>query len=144
MSAGPTLERRLAVVRPYWIWTTPRGGNNGAETISIKEIGNQDDNVYMVFVQDYSGETEQFKTSEAHISSTDGKVSHSIDLQPISYKSEQYWLAGCIRFQDGSYEFMPLNVFFNSRPSDEVPDMCLENFGYQAPTTNKPWYKFWG
>ena len=121
-----------------------KGGNNGAETISLKEVGEQEDNVYMVFVQDYSAEPEQFKTSEAHISITDGRVSHSIDLQPISYKSEQYWLAGCIRFQAGSYEFMPLNVFFNSRPSDEVPDMCLENFGYQAPTTKKPWYKFWG
>ena len=120
-----------------------KGGNNGAETISLRDVGEQEDNVYMVFVQDYSEQPEQFRRSQAHISITDGVVSHSIDLQPVSYKTEQYWLAGCIRFQSGSYEFMPLNVFFNSRPSDEVPDMCLENFGYQAPTTKGPWYKFW-
>ena len=122
-----------------------RGGNNGGETITLNSLDEQQDNIYMVFVDNFIGsKVDEFKSSEAHISMTDGVVSHNIDLQASEYKDEKYWLAGCIRFVDGSYEFMPLNAFFNDKPSEEVPDMCLENFGFSPPTTKSPWYKIWG
>ena len=121
-----------------------QGGGHGAETITVREVGRQQDSVYTVIVHNYvASRAEQFRSSGAHISLTDGVVSHNLDMRPASYSGEQYWVAGCIRFQGGSYEFMPLNVFFNSAPHEEVPDMCLEHFGYHAPTTEAPWYKFW-
>ena len=111
----------------------------------MNSIPEQADNVYMVFVNNFvTSKSEEFKKSQAHIGITDGIMSHSIDMKITAYRNEKYWLAGCIRFRDGSYEFMPLNTFFNDRPDEEVPDMCLENFGYSAPTTKRPWYRFWG
>jgi len=122
-----------------------KGGEKGSETITLNSIPEQADNVYMVFVNNFvTSKSEEFKNSQAHIGITDGIMSHSIDMKITAYRNEKYWLAGCIRFRDGSYEFMPLNTFFNDRPDEEVPDMCLENFGYSAPTTKRPWYRFWG
>jgi len=144
-SCRTSYSKKTGCVTAVFDLDNTKGGEHGAETITINTISEQDDNVYMVFVDNfYDSKFEEFRNSEAHISMTDGIVSHSIDFQPTDYNNEKFWLAGCIRFNDGSYEFMPLNVFFNTRPSEEVPDMCLENFGYQAPTTKKPWYKFWG
>ena len=122
-----------------------RGGNNGAETITLKEVDTQQDNVYMIFVNNYqASKVAEFKESEAHVTITNGVVSHNLDLHPASHENENWWLAGCLRFTGDSYEFMALDVFFNSKPSEEVSNMCLENFGYHAPTTEAPWYQFWG
>ena len=122
-----------------------RGGNNGAETITLKEVDSQQDNVYMIFVNNYqASKVAEFKVSEAHVTITNGVVSHNLDLHSASHENENWWLAGCLRFTGDSYEFMALDVFFNSKPSEEVADMCLENFGYHVPTTEAPWYQFWG
>jgi len=122
-----------------------RGGNNGAETITLKDVESQQDNVYMILVNNYvASKSAEFKHSEAHVTITNGIVSHNLDLNPADHDAENWWLAGCLRFNGDSYEFMALDVFFDSKPSEEVSDMCLENFGYNAPTTERPWYQFWG
>jgi len=123
-----------------------RGGNNGAETITFHDVENQEDAVYMIFVQNYgyNPSAEQFRSSNAHISITDGLVSSDLDMGVLNYNGEKNWLAGCLKMVGNSYQFMPLNAFFNTRPDEEVPDMCLDSFGFVSPTTKRPWYKFWG
>merc|ERR1711874_620778 len=79
-----------------------------------------------------------------YMKKTGGIVSHNLDLHPESHEAENWWLAGCLRFTGDSYEFITLDVFFNDKPSQEVSDLCLEHFGYNAPTTARPWYQFWG
>jgi len=123
-----------------------KGGNNGAETITFHNVGSQQETVYMIFVQNYgyNPSAEEFKSSSAHLSITDGLVTSNVEMNARSYNGEKHWLAGCLKIVGTSYEFMPLNVFFNSQPDEEVPDMCLQSFGFEAPTTKDPWYKFWG
>ena len=123
-----------------------QGGSKGAETITFQGVSNQQDTVYMIFVQNYGSypSAEEFKSSSAHISFTDGLVSSNVDFDAASYNGEKNWVAGCLKIVGNSFEFLPLNVFFNTQPDEEVPDMCLDSFGFESPTTKKPWYKFWG
>ena len=122
-----------------------KGGDNGAETITFHNVGSQQDNVYMIFVQNYgyNPSPSEFKNSAAHITVTDGVVNSNADMSADSYNGEKHWVAGCLKIVGNSYEFQPLNVFFNSQPDEEVPDMCLDSFGFPAPTTKRPWYKIW-
>merc|ERR1712154_49881 len=71
-----------------------RGGNNGAETITLNQVESQQDNVYMIFVNNYlASKVEEFKVSEAHVTITDGVVSHNLDLHPGSHENENWWLS---------------------------------------------------
>ena len=87
---------------------------------------------------------QNFKSAAAHIQITDGLVNYNADMNADSYNGEKHLVAGCLKIVGNSYEFQPLNVFFNSQPDEEVPDMCLDSFGFQAPTTKRPWYNPWG
>jgi len=122
------------------------GGNNGAETITFHNVQDQQDQVYMIFVQNYgyNPSPREFKNSKAHISITDGIVNANADMDISAYNGEKHWVAGCLKIVGNSFEFLPLNVYFNDQPDEDVPDMCLDSFGFQAPTTKRPWYKFWG
>jgi len=133
-----------------------RGGNNGLETITLDDMPEHIGNVYMIFVQHYgySRVTEEFRNSHAQIRITDGAQSSLVTLNPASYGGEKHWIAGCLRITGpSSYVFSPVNTFLNNRPDSEVPDLCLQTFGFsttttttttqvpQTTTTRRPWWR---
>merc|ERR1719427_1721429 len=127
------------------------GGNNGVETITFHDVDTRQGDVYMVFVHHYGSSrvADEFESSGVHLSLTDGQISTSISMETDTYNGEQYWLAGCIKMVGSSYQFAPVNIFFNSKPDGEVPNLCLEQFGYRTTTTPRPlaWYnprRYWG
>jgi len=126
------------------------GGNNGVETITFDDIENNQQFVYMVFVHHYGSSrvTEEFRSSEVHLTITDGQYTSVVNMDTTSYTGQEHWVAGCIRMVGQSYEFVPVNVFLNSKPDEELPNLCLEKFG-QEVSTPKPysWYdprRYWG
>merc|ERR1712106_732191 len=129
-----------------------KGGNNGVETITFHDVDNQQDAIYMIFVHHYGSNrvAEEFGSSGVHLTLTDGQVSTAVAMEAGSYNGEENWLAGCIKIVGTSFEFAPANVFFNSRPDEEVPNLCLETFGYLATTEHEAslsWYnpsRYWG
>merc|ERR1712183_100632 len=120
-----------------------KGGNNGVETITFHDVDNQQDAIYMIFVHHYGSNrvAEEFGSSGVHLTLTDGQVSTAVVMEDDSYNGEENWLAGCIKIVGTSYEFAPVNVFFNFRPDEEVPNLCLEAFGYEVTTeASYAWY----
>jgi len=127
------------------------GGNNGVETITFHDVDSRQGDVYMVFVHHYGSSRveDEFESSGVHLSLTDGQISSTVNMETDNYNGEQYWLAGCIKMVGSSYQFAPVNIFFNSKPDGEVPNLCLEQFGYRTTTTPRPlaWYnprRWWG
>jgi len=130
-----------------------KGGNNGVETVTIHDISENDNNVYMIFAQHFGSSRipEEFERSEAQIKVTDGEKFSSVKMNPVSYGGEKHWLAGCLRITGSSYQLRPVNMFLNARPDTEVPDLCLDTFGLtttttttprpRTTTTEKPWYR---
>ena len=58
-----------------------------------------------------------------------------------SFNGEEHWVVGCIEMVGASYEFAPVNVFLNSKPDEEVPNLCLEKFGHEVSTeASYAWY----
>jgi len=130
-----------------------KGGNNGVETVTIHDISEYEDNVYMIFVQHFGSNRipEEFRRSEVQIKVTDGEKFSSIKMNPARYSDEKHWVAGCLRITGSSYQLRPVNMFLNGRPDKEVPDLCLDTFGLtttttttprpRTTTTRRPWYR---
>ena len=100
--------------------------------------------IFMLFVHHKSNNpvAEEFSSSGAHLTLTDGHVMSSLAMDVNAYSEERYWLAGCIKIEGTSYKFAQVNVFLNSRPDLEVPNLCLQTFGYQVKTEETlPWLK---
>ena len=103
----------------------------------------QHDSVYMVFVHHFGStrDTEEFRSSGVHLTITDGLVTSVITMNPENYNGEEHWLAGCMRKTSSGFEFEPVNSFLNSKPSEEVPNLCLEKFGHEVSTERSySWY----
>ena len=126
------------------------GGNNGVETITFHDVENQQDSVYMLFVHHYGStrDTEEFRSSGVHLTITDGHVTSSMSMDAERFNGEEHWVAGCVRMVGSSYEFAPVNVFLNSKPDEEIPNLCLEKFGHEVSTeASYAWYNpksWWG
>jgi len=126
------------------------GGNNGVETITFHDVENQQDSVYMLFVHHYGStrDTEEFRSSGVHLTMTDGQVTSSVSMDADRFNGEEHWVAGCVRMVGSSYEFAPVNVFLNSKPDEEIPNLCLEKFGHEVSTEpSYAWYNpksWWG
>ena len=126
------------------------GGNNGVETITFSDVENQQDSVYMLFVHHYGStrDTEEFRSSGVHLTMTDGHVTSSMAMDADRFNGEEHWVAGCVRMVGSSYEFAPVNVFLNSKPDEEIPNLCLEKFGHEVSTeASYAWYNpksWWG
>jgi len=126
------------------------GGNNGVETITFHDIENQQDSVYMIFVHHYGStrDSEEFRSSGVHLTLTDGQVTSAVAMDADSFNGEEHWVVGCIKMVGASYEFAPVNVFLNSKPDEEVPNLCLEKFGHEVTTeASHAWYnpkRYWG
>ena len=60
------------------------GGNVGPETISYYRIADTDNHVYMIYVDDKSNRPDQFKTSAARLSITDGVQTVRVNMA-VSY-----------------------------------------------------------
>jgi len=133
-----------------------RGGNNGMETITLHDTPSHRGNVYMIFAQHYGSNrvTDEFKNSHAQIRITNGTDSTVVSLKPADYGGEKNWVAGCLRlWRNGGYRFIPVNMFLNRRPDQEVPDLCLETFRLsttttttttavpRTTTTRRPWWR---
>ena len=119
------------------------GGNNGVETITFHDVENQQESVYMLFVHHYGStrDTEEFRSSGVHLTLTDGHVTSSVAMDADRFNGEEHWVAGCIRMVGSAYEFVPVNVFLNSKPDEEVPNLCLEKFGHEVSTeASYAWY----
>jgi len=126
------------------------GGNNGVETITFSDVENQQDSVYMLFVHHYGStrDTGEFRSSGVHLTMTDGHVTSSMAMDADRFNGEEHWVAGCVRMVGPSYEFAPVNVFLNSKPDEEIPNLCLEKFGHEVSTeASYAWYNpksWWG
>ena len=119
------------------------GGNNGVETITFHDVENQQDSVYMLFVHHYGStrDTEEFCSSGVHLTITDRHVTSSMSMDAQRFNGEEHWVAGCVRMVGSSYEFAPVNVFLNSKPDEEIPNLCLEKFGHEVSTeASYAWY----
>jgi len=119
------------------------GGHNGVETMTFHDDEIQHDSVYMVFVHHFGStrDTEEFRSSGVHLTITDGLVTSVITMNPENYNGEEHWLAGCMRKTSSGFEFEPVNSFLNSKPSEEVPNLCLEKFGHEVSTERSySWY----
>ena len=87
-------------------------------------------NVYMLIVDSKKGGPE-FKNSGARITITDGLKTEEAIMNTATYEAERYWLAGCLRVEDGQYEFKQPpteGIFFQFLPSTEVGNYCSKIF----------------
>ena len=74
----------------------------------------------------------EFKKSGARVTITDGLITEEAIMNPATYEAERYWLAGCLRVEDGQYEFRQpptSGIYFQYFPAIQVPDYCLTIYG---------------
>merc|ERR1712142_199704 len=79
-----------------------------------------------VYAQQKNINTEEFRSSGVHLTMTNGQVTSSVSMDADRFNGEEHWVAGCVRMVGSSYEFTPVNVFLNSKPDEEIPNLCLE------------------
>ena len=74
------------------------GGNEGPETITYHGIADNDNYIYMIYVDDYSNRPDQFKTSDARITITNGVQTVRVKMATEEFadeKSKLFKSIGC-------------------------------------------------
>lgn len=114
-----------------------KGGDKGAESVTFSDISNNNQFIYMVYVDDFSRDAQQFIKSGTHVTIMDGIVAVKSQMDTRNYEQERYWLAGCLRMVGDTFEWREVDVFLQNEPKDEAKNHCLGVFGIQPKTTTE-------
>jgi len=110
-------------------WDNTLGGDKGPETITYSGFEAASQNIYMIYIDDYSRRPEQFKVSDARLTITDGVQTVKVKICPSSFNNERYWLAGCIRSTEGGFEWKNVETFERASPRWAKQLHCMQVFG---------------
>ena len=101
----------------------------GLDTITFNKPSGCAKHIYTI----YAGLTSRDKTfsqTSTWVSLTNGSMTKRIHMESNAYGGEQYWLAGCLLRGLDSYQLHPINVFFSTRPDNEVNKKSLKSYIY--------------
>lgn len=104
-----------------------KGGQNGFETITFTDIDSHRNNKYLVFIDDFSREPEQFLHSGAVVRITDSVKITKAKLYD-NQKPKKYWIAGCLQILGTqtrgrqTYVWEPIQTFVPRQPRLSVCD----------------------
>ena len=120
-------------------------GLTGGESVVLTDISANSGFTYMVFVKK-SGDKDIF-ASGARITLTDGQVARTVALnRPLqdtasSSESPNFWIAGCLQIVGQSYNFVPVNNFYQINPiANGNPNRlhCHNLFQIAPPSVDEP------
>jgi hypothetical protein len=78
----------------------------------------------MVFVDDYYRASSQFEMSRARITITDGKKTLKVKMKTENYQKEKFWLAGCLRITEESFQWKDVGRFLHDSPKVKAKHQC--------------------
>jgi uncharacterized protein YfaP (DUF2135 family) len=106
-----------------------RGGDKGPETITYQGFETASQYIYMIYIDNYSGQAAQFRDSEARLTITDGIETVKVSIDPAGYNNEKYWLAGCLRSNGDGFEWRNVETFEQTSPYPAKKLHCMQVFG---------------
>jgi uncharacterized protein YfaP (DUF2135 family) len=114
-----------------------KGGNNGAETITYRDVEANSRYTHMIFIDDYSGRGASLAESRSRITITNGVTAVTVEMPEFGDSTAagvRYWFAGCLQVVGDSFNFQALEQFSRERPSDQDKLFCDKLFQDSRPT----------